>query len=153
MSNAMAYVFGDVLICDDAETAKAVTFHPQVGLRSVTVNGDVYDPSGTISGGSAPSSSGLLIRVQELKGVEKALDQAKALYHRLEQDEQKNAAVKSGWTAAKRELDIKIHEVTLLEQQISGSNAARVCFHLGCEFVYSPWFHSSGMISKITRSA
>jgi len=124
----MAYVFGDVLICDDAETAQAVTFHSQIGLRSVTVNGDVYDPSGTISGGSAPSSSGLLIRVQELKGVEKALEQAKEVFRRLESEEQRNASAKAEWTRAKRELDIKIHEITLLEQQISGSNAARVRF-------------------------
>lgn len=123
----MAYVFGDVLICDDAETAKAVTFHSQINLRSVTVNGDVYDPSGTISGGSAPSSSGLLIRVQELKGVEKALEGAKEVYKRLEAEEQRNAGKKEEWRRVKRELDIKIHEVTLLEQQISGSNAARVC--------------------------
>jgi len=122
----MAYVFGDVLICEDAETAKAVTFSSQVNLRSVTINGDIYDPSGTISGGSAPSSSGLLIRVQELKGVEKALERAKAAFRRLEEEETKNANVKNQWANAKRELDIKIHEVTLLEQQIGGSNAARV---------------------------
>jgi len=123
----MAFVFGDVLICDDAETAKAVTFHPQIGLRSVTVNGDVYEPSGTISGGSAPSSSGLLIKVQELKEVEHSLEQAKSVFQRLEQEEQRNRGLKSAWTAAKRELDIKTHEVTLLEQQMSGSNASRVC--------------------------
>jgi structural maintenance of chromosome 2 len=132
----MAYVFGDVLICDDAEVAKAVTFHPQINLRSVTVNGDVYDPSGTISGGSAPSSSGLLIKVQELKEVERSLEQAKSVFQRLEQEEQRNTGLKSAWTAAKRELDIKTHEVTLLEQQMSGSNASRVCICHIIIFVY-----------------
>ncbi|KAG8828897.1 Structural maintenance of chromosomes protein 2, partial [Serendipita sp. 399] len=125
VSNAMAYVFGDVLICEDAETAKAVTFHPQINMKSVTVNGDVYDPSGTISGGSAPQSSGILVKVQELKQVERALQEAKALLQKLEQEEQRNSSVRSAWMAAKRELDIKSHELTLLEQQIGGGNAAR----------------------------
>jgi structural maintenance of chromosome 2 len=122
----MAYVFGDVLICDDATTAKAVTFHPQIQLRSVTVDGDAYDPSGTISGGSAPTSSGLLIKVQEIKEVEGALNKAKSVYQQLEQEDRRNQAIKSAWSSAKRDLDIKTHEVSLLEQQIGGSNASRV---------------------------
>ena len=63
VANAMTFVFGDTLICDDSNTAKAVTFNSAVGLKSVTLDGDVYDPSGTLSGGSAPSSSGLLVKV------------------------------------------------------------------------------------------
>ncbi|KAG8863674.1 Structural maintenance of chromosomes protein 2 [Serendipita sp. 405] len=126
VSNAMSYVFGDVLICEDAETAKAVTFHQQINMKSVTINGDVYDPSGTISGGSAPQSSGILIKVQELKQVEGALQDAKALLQKLEQDEQRNSSLRSAWMTAKRELEIKTHELTLLEQQIGGGNAARI---------------------------
>jgi structural maintenance of chromosome 2 len=41
-------------------------------MRSVTLDGDVYDPSGTLSGGSAPSGDGVLVHVQELAGVEGA---------------------------------------------------------------------------------
>lgn len=143
----MAYVFGDVLICDDATTAKTVTYHPQVQIRSVTINGDVYDPSGTISGGSAPTSSGLLIKVQELKEVEGALNKAKAVYQQLEQEERRNQAIKTAWSNAKRDLDIKTHEVSLLEQQIGGGNAARVrllfktsILYLSLRFVLS-YFH------------
>jgi structural maintenance of chromosome 2 len=64
VANAMTFVFGDTLVWDDAESAKLVTFSPQVGgVRSVTLDGDVYDPSGTLSGGSAPSGSGILVKV------------------------------------------------------------------------------------------
>ena len=70
----MAFVFGETLICADAETAKKVTFHPSVGgAKSVTLDGDIYDPSGTLSGGSAPSSNGTLVRVQELLDIERRL--------------------------------------------------------------------------------
>jgi structural maintenance of chromosome 2 len=127
VSAAMTFVFGDTLICDDAESAKAVTFHPQVGLRSVTIQGDVYDPSGTISGGSAPSSSGLLVKVQALKRAEAALQEAKDELRRLEHEEQSGEAARDAWTTAKRNLEMKEHELKLLEEQVAGSNAAMAC--------------------------
>ena len=107
---------------DDAESAKAVIFHPQVGLRSVTILGDVYDPSGTISGGSAPSSSGLLMRVQ---AAEAALQEAKEELRRLEHEEQPGKSARDAWTKAKRDLEMKQHD-KLLEEQVAGSNAALV---------------------------
>jgi structural maintenance of chromosome 2 len=55
---AMAFV------CDDAAAVQRVTFSPQVGgVWAATLDGDVYDPSGTLSGGAPPSGSGLLARV------------------------------------------------------------------------------------------
>ncbi|KAG9124388.1 Structural maintenance of chromosomes protein 2, partial [Ceratobasidium sp. 392] len=64
---AMEFVYGDTLICEDDATAKAVTFDRDIRMRSVTKHGSVYDPSGTLSGGSAPSSGGILKRVQEMQ--------------------------------------------------------------------------------------
>ena len=48
---AMAYVFGSTFVCDTLETAKRVTFDKQVMTRSVALAGDVFDPSGTLTGG------------------------------------------------------------------------------------------------------
>ena len=45
----MAFVFRDTLICADADATKLVAFSAQVGrVRSITLNGDVYDSSGTL---------------------------------------------------------------------------------------------------------
>lgn len=49
---AMAWIFGNTLVCRDLETAKRVTFHPRVRRRTVTTDGDVFDPAGTLSGGA-----------------------------------------------------------------------------------------------------
>ena len=46
VQSAMKYVFGGFLVCDTPETAKKVTFHPNVKVRSVTKDGDIYDPAG-----------------------------------------------------------------------------------------------------------
>jgi hypothetical protein len=52
---AMQWVFGQTFICKDMETAKKVTFHERILKKSVTLDGDVFDPSGTLSGGKYPT--------------------------------------------------------------------------------------------------
>ncbi|KAG1760257.1 condensin complex subunit SMC2 [Suillus occidentalis] len=124
VARAMAFVFGDTIVCEDAEAANAVTFGAKV--RSVTLNGDLYDPSGTLSGGAAPSGSGTLLRVQELLEAERKLGEAQSRLKDLERAEASNREKKESWRKLTRELDIKLHEVSLLEQQAEGSNAVRL---------------------------
>ncbi|KAG6902142.1 hypothetical protein C0995_003899 [Termitomyces sp. Mi166 len=126
VANAIAYVFSDNLICDDAESAKRVTFSKEVGVRSVTLDGDVYDPSGTLSGGSAPSGSGLLVRVQALLTVGVQLAEAREQLEALEGEQRKGMKVREEWKQLSRELEMKEHEAKLMEQQVEGSNAARI---------------------------
>ncbi|KAG9019839.1 Structural maintenance of chromosomes protein 2 [Tulasnella sp. 427] len=118
---AMSYVFGTTLICADNEAASAVAFDRDVSLYSVSADGTAYDPSGTLSGGAAPSGSGILVKVQKIKEVERKLEQARRLASG-EGDDGRRAA----WRNAARELEIKEHEVRLLEEQVGGSNAARI---------------------------
>lgn len=122
----MAYVFGGTLICDDAESAKLVTFSREVGVESVTLDGDVYDPSGTLSGGSAPSGSGLLIKVQEIQEEEGRLREARGRLERLEREAEQGRGRREQWKTLSRELELKEHEMKLLEEQVGGSNAAMV---------------------------
>lgn len=126
VSAAMEYVFGNTLICPSADVAKAVTFHPSIKMKSVTLEGDVYDPSGTLSGGSKPSTSGVLVKVQELRELENQLKSKKEV---LQKAEAQWDAVKEKvrrWKEQKRDLDLKSHEVTLLEERVKESNATRV---------------------------
>ena len=124
----MDYVFGSTLVCEDAETAKRVTFDPAVRLKSVTLEGDVYDPSGTLSGGSAPNSSGVLVTLQELNqarhdlvGQEKGLAQIERMIAEGKARLDKARKIK-------QELDLKTHEIRLTEEQIGGNSSSSVCF-------------------------
>ncbi|KAI9222152.1 RecF/RecN/SMC [Blastocladiella britannica] len=59
---AMEYVFGSTFICQDPKAANAVTYDRAISAQSVTWAGDVYDPSGMLSGGdNGQSSSGPLL--------------------------------------------------------------------------------------------
>jgi structural maintenance of chromosome 2 len=132
---AMAFVFGDAFICDDPKTAKDVTFSANV--RTVTVQGDVYDPSGTLTGGAAPTGSGVLIRVQELLSVEHAVGEAKGRVDELTRAEERQKGPRNAWKSLAKELDLKEHEMKNLEGQVENSNAVRVCcFHFFILFAY-----------------
>ena len=48
----MEFVFGSAFVCKDMDTAKKVTFDEQVMKKSVTLDGDSFDPSGTLTGGN-----------------------------------------------------------------------------------------------------
>ena len=129
VANAMGFVFGGTFVCDDAQTAKLITFSREIGCKSVTLDGDVYDPSGTLSGGSAPNSSGTLIKVQELIEAEGNLQDARNKLTHLEREEERLRSVRDKWRSASRELSVKEHELKLLQEQVSGSNASRVSRH------------------------
>ncbi|KZF25385.1 putative nuclear condensin complex subunit Smc2 [Xylona heveae TC161] len=123
---AMDYVFGSTLICADADTAKRVTFDPSVRLKSVTLEGDVYDPSGTLSGGSAASSAGVLVVLQKVNEINKELaahENALAELHAMMVREKKriDAARKT-----QQELDLKTHEIRLTEEQINGNSSSSI---------------------------
>ena len=47
---AMKYIWGGTMLCVDKECA-AYLAH-KLGIKTVTIDGDVYDPSGTLTGGS-----------------------------------------------------------------------------------------------------
>ncbi|PKK42136.1 hypothetical protein CI102_14496 [Trichoderma harzianum] len=126
VASAMEYVFGNTLICADAETAKRVTFDPNVRMRSITLEGDSYDPSGTLSGGSSPNSSGVLVTLQKLNTLTRQLNETEAS---LKDIQIRIAREKSKLDQARRiqqDLDLKKHEIKLAEDQISGNSSSSI---------------------------
>jgi len=67
---AMELVFGSTLVCDTMEAARACAFDAKVRMRAVTLDGDLFDPSGTLTGGSKSSKSNVLLMLHALAGQE-----------------------------------------------------------------------------------
>ena len=126
VSAAMDYVFGTTLVCEDAETAKRVTFDPTVRLKSVTLEGDVYDPSGTLSGGSSPNTSGVLVVLQKLNEVAKQLQQQERDLNELQETMRTDKKKLDSMKFTKQELDLKKHEIQLAEEQINGNSSSSI---------------------------
>ena len=123
---AMEYVFGSTLVCDDAETAKRVTFDPAVRMKSVTLEGDVYDPSGTLSGGSSPNSSGVLVTLAKLNELNKELKTREIELNELQATMTKEKKKLESARKAKQELDLKTHEIKLAEEQMNGNSSSSI---------------------------
>lgn len=84
VSNAIEHVFGRTLICPNMDAAKRVTFDDRVRARTVTLEGDIYDPSGTASGGSSTRKGGsVLSLLGDLKDAESERDIHTANLQRL----------------------------------------------------------------------
>lgn len=126
VSAAMEYVFGSTLVCQDAETAKRVTFDPNVRMRSITLEGDAYDPSGTLSGGSSPNSSGVLVTLQKLNGLTKALAEAEGSLKELQQRMAREKSKIDQAHHIQQDLDLKKHEIKLAEEQISSNSSSSI---------------------------
>lgn len=123
---AMNYVFGNTLISHDADTAKRVTFDPSVRMKSVTLDGDIYDPSGTLSGGSSPNSSGVLVTLQKLHEITRELRSKERLLATLEETMRKEKKKLDAVRATKQELDLKTHEIKLTEEAINSNSSSSV---------------------------
>jgi structural maintenance of chromosome 2 len=126
VSTAMEYVFGNTLICADAATAKRVTFDPSVRMKSITLEGDSYDPSGTLSGGSSPNSSGVLVTLQKLNQLTKELQSNEKALAELQNTMAREKKKLDQARKIKQELDLKSHEIKLTEEQISGNSSSSI---------------------------
>ncbi|KAK4548217.1 hypothetical protein LTR36_010086 [Oleoguttula mirabilis] len=126
VEKAMEFVFGNTLIAADAATAKRVTFDPAVRLKSVTLEGDVYDPSGTLSGGSAAQGSGVLLTLQKLNAITHELEQEADTLAKLERALAKDAQKLTSARQIQQEVDLKGHEIQLAEAQISSNSASSI---------------------------
>ncbi|KAG8880639.1 Structural maintenance of chromosomes protein 2 [Tulasnella sp. 331] len=127
VSAAMAFVFGQTLVCADNASASLVAYDKEVSLYSVSAEGTAYDPSGVLHGGSTPTGSGILVKAQQIKEVERQLTHKQTFLEGIAAEEHGGGKAKrETWKRLVRELEIKEHEVSLLEQQVGGSNAAKI---------------------------
>lgn len=73
---AMEYVFGGTLVVDGMKAANQIC--DATKTRTVTHDGDVYDPSGTISGGSKNNLGSTLSKLTGLATAQKNLEEKEA---------------------------------------------------------------------------
>jgi structural maintenance of chromosome 2 len=63
---AMQYVFGGSFVCQDTGSAKKLAFTKEVSTRCVTLDGDDFNPSGTLTGGSrSKTASGRVLQMMD----------------------------------------------------------------------------------------
>jgi len=125
---AMKHVFGRTLICRDLELAKRVTFDPHVRSRTVTLDGDMFDPSGTLSGGSSARASGrtLLEQLSELQTVRSKLSDCERALAMTEKELSTFAAREREHRQLTSDLELQTHEAALVQQRLEQSSTGRL---------------------------
>lgn len=84
-SNIVSYLLGNVLITETLEQANRVAATCQYRYRVVTLEGDVVNAGGSMSGGSLQrKGSGLLGRQRQLEEIEQQMDKAKEQMNQIE---------------------------------------------------------------------
>jgi structural maintenance of chromosome 2 len=122
---AMEFAFGSTFICKDNKTAEKVTFHRDIRKKSVTIQGDVFDPAGTLTGGSAPSSGSILNRLQELNALEQELRSAQTRFTELTSQHGKLVSAEEGAEELSAQREVVAHELGLLQAQAEQTSFAQ----------------------------
>jgi len=126
---AMNHVFGGTLVCSDKEAAREVC--EKIKQRTVTLEGDLYDPKGTLTGGSrAKSGTSILCRLGQLAELRQKLSAREESLATLAA--QVETCRKSGeeMQRMQAELELKEHQLHLHTQSQAASQSGQAANNL-----------------------
>ncbi|CAI4061130.1 hypothetical protein SKDZ_06G0960 [Saccharomyces kudriavzevii ZP591] len=126
VTKAMEFIFGNSLICEDPETAKKITFHPKIRIRSITLQGDVYDPEGTLSGGSKNTSDSLLVDIQKYNQIQKKIGTLQADLNHVTEESQQQYATSQKTKTVQNDLSVSVHKLDLAKRNLEVNPASQI---------------------------
>ncbi|KAH8418626.1 hypothetical protein KR222_007624 [Zaprionus bogoriensis] len=115
----MKYVFGSTIICKDLDVAKGLSADKNIGARCVTLEGDVVDSNGTLSGGAAPKGANILEELNSIRNLEKEVKQK---MNELTQVEQQLSAIENvarNHNRIKEALEMRQHELSMCKSRLA----------------------------------
>lgn len=122
LAKIVQYVFGDTLVCPNMDMARKVAFDSYVRKRTVTFDGDVIDPVGTLTGGAIKKDFITLIKIAELNSLKEEITATKLRMEQME-DELSNMSKKSKqYFDTKSKCDLKTRDIESLEQRLKESS-------------------------------
>ncbi|XP_076291104.1 structural maintenance of chromosomes 2 isoform X2 [Lasioglossum baleicum] len=116
--SAMTWIFGQIFICKDIDVAKKIAFHERIMRKCVTLEGDVVDPSGTLSGGAASKAGSVLLKLEELKAIQNELDIKQHNLQNVEADLASLTGIADQYMSLKQTFDLRNYEIGVLKQRL-----------------------------------
>ncbi len=102
------YLLGGTLVAEDIDTATTIAKKYDYRIKIVTLDGQVINPGGSLTGGSLVKNAGLLSRSSDIERMEKeiakAIDKSKELSEKLTAANSAAAEVEADITALNAEL-------------------------------------------------
>ncbi|XP_063176180.1 structural maintenance of chromosomes protein 2 isoform X2 [Chroicocephalus ridibundus] len=121
LQKAMDYIFGTTLVCNNMDKAKKVTFDKRIMTRSVTLDGDTFDPQGTLQGGASSQAAPILSKLQEMKVVEVKLKTKESELESVEKELASLKNVAEKYRQLKQQWEMKSEEAELLQTKLHQS--------------------------------
>ncbi|PNF31371.1 hypothetical protein B7P43_G10071 [Cryptotermes secundus] len=115
---AMQWVFGQMFICKDMETAKKIAFHERILKKSVTLDGDVFDPSGTLSGGARKKGTPLLELLEDVYKTQEELNSKEQRVAEIDNKIKNLTRVAERYRQLKGELELMTYKVELVRRKL-----------------------------------
>jgi len=82
---AITFLLGRTVVCETIDDAIAVSRAMRAKYKTVTLDGQVVNPGGSMTGGSTAKSAGLLSRSLEIERLEKELEKKQAELEEIEE--------------------------------------------------------------------
>lgn len=118
ISPAIGWIFGQIFICKDMEAAKKVAFHERIMKKCVTLEGDLYDPAGTLSGGAQSKSGSVLLKLEELKETQNELNNKEHSLREIETALSNIARTAEKYDSLKQKYDLLTYEIDMVKQKL-----------------------------------
>eukprot|EP01132_Coremiostelium_polycephalum_P001504 gene1504-1896_t len=118
IQNAMNYVFGTTLIAKEKKYAQLVAFDKNIKTKTISLEGDEYNPMGSLTGGSRPANGSILSHIQKLNEANSQLKQNQS---ELEKVNFQLASLKSQsdqYKSLQQQSQIKEHEFNLIHSRL-----------------------------------
>ena len=93
----VGYLLGRTLVVDNIDTGTAIARKYQQSLRIVTLEGELINPGGSMTGGAFKNSSNLLSRRREIEEFEKTVRQLKKEMDEFEAESDRLRQVRAGY--------------------------------------------------------
>ncbi|XP_076762636.1 structural maintenance of chromosomes 2 [Xylocopa sonorina] len=115
---AMTWIFGQIFICRDIEIAKKIAFHEKIMRKCVTLEGDVVDPAGTLSGGAPLRTGSILLKLDELKVAQNELDSKQRALQNIEITLTNISSIAERYASLKQTFDLRNYEIDMVKQKL-----------------------------------
>ncbi|EZA59560.1 hypothetical protein DMN91_011082 [Ooceraea biroi] len=126
VKSAMAWVFGQIFVCKDMETAKKIAFHERIMKKCVTLEGDLFDPAGTLSGGAPSKTGSVILKLEELKDIQNEVNNKERLLRDIETSLQNVAKTAEKYASLKQRHDLLTYEISMVRQRLQQTSHHKI---------------------------
>ncbi|OMO98149.1 RecF/RecN/SMC [Corchorus olitorius] len=117
LESAMEYVFGANFVCKTTDAAKEVAFSREIRTPSVTLEGDIFQPSGLLTGGSRRGGGDLLRQLHDMAECESKLSVHQKRLSEIEAKIADLLPLQKRFMDLKAQLELKMHDLSLFQSR------------------------------------